>query len=227
MIEQIEEYAKHLCVNEEIMCWLKTAGKKAIKNEQANLQELEHILDFFVSSAAPARLQKMSLADAKRKAQQWSDANQKKGRNLVDGPSDIELIHDFFDGTKIVRLMTKAAFQREGFLMNHCAGGYNPDNENSKIYSYRDKDNLPHATFEVQAQDNEIIQIKGKGNGAIHPKYIHPILAFLKSVGMDIRPSDMVNLGYHHLHKAHLEFLKKIPGAWKQVAMINDEAYAF
>ena len=28
----------------------------------------------------------------------------------------------------------------------------------------------------------KIVQIKGKGNGAIHPKYLHPILSFLRSV---------------------------------------------
>lgn len=233
MIEQLEEYAKHLNANEEILSWLRTTGKKAMSKAFHSLKQsecasdIEHIIDFFVSSAAPARLQKMSIVDAKRKSSEWSKANQKKGRNLVDEIEDIETIHDFLDGTKIVCLKTKKAFQREGFFMSHCAGGYNPDNKNCKIYSYRDKENMPHATFEVQKQNNEIIQIKGKGNGPIHPKYIHPILAFLKSVGMDIRPNDMKNLGYYHIHKDHVEFLMNIPGAAKQMVMIGGEAYAF
>ncbi len=227
MIEQLEEYAKHLNANAEIIQWLKTTGQKALKTEQADASALEHILDFFVSSSAPIRLQKMSITDAKIKATEWSNANQKKGRNLIDSDDDIETIYDLKDGTKIVRLKTKKAFQREGFLMNHCAGGYSPDNQSRHIYSYRDKNNMPHATFEVQKENNEIIQIKGKGNGPIHPKYIHPILAFLKSVGMEIRPNDMVNLGYHHIHKDHIEFLSKISGTQKQMTMINGEAYAF
>lgn len=40
------------------------------------------------------------------------------------------------------------------------------------------------------------------------------------------RPNDMVNLGYHHLHESHLEFLKRIPNAWAQVVMIGGNAYA-
>lgn len=226
MIEQIEKYASHLSANAEILSWIQTTGKKAILKKLTNESDLEHVIDFFVSEAAPSRLQKMSFPDAKRKAKEWSEKNQKKGRNLTDSDKDIELVHDFLDGTKIVRLKTKKSFEREGFLMSHCVGGYSPMTSDMFIYSYRDSKNLPHATFEVRKNGGEIVQIKGKGNGPIHPKYIHPILAFLKLVGMDIRPNDMKNLGYHHIHKDHIEFLKTIKGAWEQVTVISGEAYA-
>lgn len=225
MIEQIENYANGIGANDEVKSWLSTAGKKALLAKKTNQTELEHIVDYLISSAAPKRLLKMSFIDAKRKAKEWSDRNQKKGKNLVDSNDDIEIIHDFLDGTKIVKLKTKKACQREGFLMSHCVGGYTPS-DNVHIYSYRDKKNIPHATFEVRKQNNEIVQIKGKGNGPIHPKYIHPILAFLKSIGMDIRPNDMSNLGFYHIDKAHLDFLKNYEEAWKQVIMLNGEAYA-
>lgn len=231
MIEQLQAYALHLNARDEVLNWLSTTGKKSYTKAFAGLRdltsELEHILDYLVSPAAPQRLQKMSYVDAKRKADEWSKANQKKGRNLVDSDEDMETVHDFLDGTRIVRLKTKKAFQREGFLMGHCVGGYNPDSANCHIYSYRDEKNMPHATFEVSKRENEIVQIKGKGNGAIHPKYIHPILAFLKVVGMDVRPRDMINLGYHHIHKEHIAFLKTSGAAWAQVVMISGEAYAF
>lgn len=231
MIEKLEEYAKHLNASAEVLGWLRTTGKKSYTKAFAGLRdltsELEHILDFLVSPVAPQRLQKMSYADAKRKAGEWSKTNQKKGRDIVDGADDIETIHDFLDGTRIVRLKTKQALQREGFLMGHCVGGYSPDSANCMIYSYRDEKNRPHATFEVSKRANEIVQIKGKGNGSIHPRYIHPILAFLKAVGMDVRPNDMANLGYHHVEKEHHEFLKRIPLAWKQTVMIGGEAYAY
>lgn len=226
MIEDLEKYAQGMGANNEVVSWLQTTGKKAIKLEKIGQTDMEHVLDFLVSSAAPSRLQKMSIENAKRKAEEWSKANQKKGSGFIDSDDDIETLHAFPDGTKIVKLKTKKAFQREGFFMSHCVGGYSPSTD-CLIYSYRDAKNLPHATFEVRKNNNEIVQIKGKGNGAIHPKYIHPILAFLETIGMKIRPNDMQNLGYHHLHKDHLEFLNNIPAARKQIAVINGEAYAF
>lgn len=177
--------------NSEVLHWLGTTGKKAITKKLTDVGGLEHILDFLNSDSAPSRLRKMSFKDAKRKSQEWSERNQKKGRDLIDANDDLELIHDFLDGNKIVRLTSKKAYQREGFLMNHCVGGYDPSESDCLIYSYRDSQNMPHATFEVRKNSEEIVQIKGKGNGPIHPKYIHPILAFLKSIGMEIRPYDM------------------------------------
>lgn len=232
MIKNLEKYAKHLNANQEVTFWLITTGQKALKKAFFSLQlpkvesEIEHILDYLISPAAPKRLQKMSYVDAKRKAEEWSKSNQKKGNNLEDSDDDIETIHDFLDGTKIVKLKTKRAFQREGFLMSRCAGGYSPDSKDCLIYSYRDAKNMPHATFEVRKNNNEIVQIKGKGNGSIHPKYIHPILAFLKTIGMEIRPNDMQNLGYYHIHKDLIEMLKMYDRASEQITMINGEAYA-
>jgi hypothetical protein len=224
-MESIWKYSFSLNANKEVHNWLDTVARAALKKNQTTESELEHILDYLVSDKAPTRLQKLNIKDAKRLAKEWSERNQKKGKNLKDSEDDIEIIHDFLDGTKIVRLKTKKAYEREGFLMSHCLGGYSVQSD-VLIYSYRDAKNLPHATFEVRKNNNEIIQIKGKGNGDIHPKYIHPILAFLKSIGMDIRPSEMKNLGYYHVPKDHLEFLKTTD-AWKQVTVINGEHYAY
>jgi len=225
MIQNILKYALLLNAKEEVFNWINTAAKNALLKQKITESELEHVLDYLVSSAAPPRLQKMSVVDAKRKTDEWAKANQKKGKNLSDSDDDVETIHDFFDGTRIVKLKSKKAYEREGFLMSHCVGGYNPSNYDCHIYSYRDAKNMPHATFEARKSGNQVVQIKGKGNGPIHPKYIHPILAFLKSIGMEIRSSDMKNLGYYHIHKDHLEFLQKSE-AWEQVCMINGEAYA-
>ncbi len=226
MTEQLLIYANHLGANSEVLTWLQTTGTKNLKKGVTTESEMEHILDYLVSSAAPTRLQKMAFQDAKRKATEWSTGQQKKGKNLKDEEEDLELVHDFLDGTRIVRLKTKKALQREGFLMGHCVGGYDASNSNQYIYSYRDAKNQPHATFEVQKANNEIVQIKGKGNGAIHPKYIHPILAFLKTIGMNIRPSDMSNLGYYHV-KSELLQLVKVYELEKQVVVLNGESYAY
>lgn len=149
----------------------------------------------------------MSYTQARESSIKWNKANQKKGRLIVDGDDDVETIHDFLDGTRIVKLKTKKAYQREGTLMAHCVGGYAPDT--TTIYSYRDKNNNPHATFQVEKSGKQIVQIKGKGNGSIHPKYIHPILTFLKTIGLDIRPNDMINLGYQHVSQDMEDMLRR------------------
>lgn len=224
-MDELIKYANGMNANDEVLFWLNTVGKSAAK-KGTSFSYIEHVIDYLVSSQAPPRLRKMSYLDAKRKADEWSAKNQKNGKNLVDTSDDIETIHDFLDGSKIVRLKTQKAFEREGFLMSHCVGGYSASSESCLIYSYRDKNNMPHATFEVQKRDKSINQIKGKGNGPIHPKYIHPILAFLKSIGMEIRPHDMQNLGYQHIHKDHLPYLQRITKASSQITTINGEAYA-
>lgn len=222
----LNAYAGHLNASNEVLGWLGTTGQKALKKAVLTESEMEHVLDYLVSTAAPSRLQKMSIEDAKRKAREWSEANQKRGRDLLDGVDDTAPIHAFDDGTRIVELKTQNSLKREGFLMSHCVGGYSLT-ATCAIYSYRDADNMPHATFEVQRADNEIMQIKGKGNGPIHPKYIQPILTFLTVIGMEIRSSDMTNLGYYHIDKFHLEFLNRFPMAMKQVTEISGEIYAF
>ena len=193
----MKEYALAMGANEEVLMWCDTVLAAKSQKSGINQTEAEHIIDYLVSDAAPSRLRKMSYEQAKSNAEKWTKANQKKGRDIVDGDEDLELIHDFLDGTRIVKLLTKKSYQREGFLMRHCLGAYDPDN--TIIYSYRDANNDPHATFEVSTSNGEIFQIKGKGNGSIHPKYINPILTFLMSIGKQVRPSDMKNLGYYHV----------------------------
>jgi hypothetical protein len=201
------EYAKAINARQEVLEWCSTVLASRMKKYKVDQGEAEHILDYLASDAAPLRLRKMSYKQALESSVKWTKANQKKGRNIVDGDDDLEVIHDFGDGSRIVRLLTKSAYTREGHFMKHCVGGYDPSN--STIYSYRDKKNEPHATFEVSKRDNQIVQIKGKGNGAIHPTYINPIMTFLKSINFEIRPNDMRNLGYIHISKEFEDILTR------------------
>lgn len=186
---------------EEVLHWCRTTLASRLTpregRELPTQSEVEHVLDYLLSSAAPTRLRRMSYEQARRGAEKWVRANRKRGRHIEETEADIQVLHEFADGSRIVRLLTKQAYEREGFLMSHCLGGYNP--ETTEIYSYRDTRNKPHATFEVSRNGKQIVQIKGKGNGAIHPRYIEPILAFLKLIGKELRPSEMSNLGYYHL----------------------------
>lgn len=223
-MKQILAYANQLSATDEIINWLNTTAKKAIQKQNTTLESLEHIVDFLVSNQAPNRLQKMSIEQATRKAKEWSESNQKKGKDLIDSDEDIEVIHRFSDQSTIVKLKTKNAYKREGFLMSHCLGGYDIK-EGVEIYSYRDKQNMPHATFELRKNQGEVIQIKGKGNGDIHPKYIEPILTFLEKVGQTIRPSEMKHLGYYHVTKEQLEILKYYETKNEKIVDVRGECY--
>jgi len=224
-LESYVNYANGMGANAEVLAWIGTAVGAAIKKrKKLDSGELEHIIDFLVSEAAPKRLQKMSIAQAKASAEKWSKANQKKGRGIKDGPDDVQTIHQYADGSRIVELLTEKAYKREGFFMSHCLGGYSVKDD-IQIYSYRDAGNMPHATFEVQKSGGQVSQIKGKGNGPIHPKYIMPILDFLTSIGKAPRPAEMKNLGYYEVDRAHLEFVRSIAGAEKSLAVIYGVCY--
>lgn len=221
------DYAKALGASGEVSEWIGAVLAKRSEQKGLDKTEAEHVLDYLASGSAPARLRRMSYEQAKTSADKWSKANQKHGRNITEKASDVETIHDFYDGSRIVRLLTKNALQREGFLMSHCVGGYNPDSEDIHIYSYRDKKNIPHATFEVQKKNSQIAQIKGKGNGPIHPRYIHPILTFLQSIGLNVRAGEMANLGYHHIPEEIIHLVRAIDGSKQQIQNIFGEKYLY
>lgn len=226
MLDKYLEYAKGMGSREEVILWLNQIVGAAIKKKKrVDQSEIEHVIDYLSSPAAPVRLMKMSMAQAKESADKWSSANQKKGRSIVDTDADLQTLHQYPDGSKIVKLVSKKAYEREGFFMSHCLGGYKVSKD-IEIYSYRDAKNMPHATFEVRRNGGEVVQIKGKGNGPIHPRYILPILDFLSSIGQKPRPSEMKNLGYYHIDQAHHEFVKGIVGSEKYLTAIHGELYA-
>ena len=130
----------------------------------------------------------MSYKQACSNTEKWNKALIKKGNNIIESDSDTEIIKDFGDGFKIVKLISVNAFEREGFLMRHCVSSY--FGSNSEIYSLRDKNNMPHCTME------EDRQIKGKANGSISPKYVGYIVAFIQEMGMTVGDNEMENLGY-------------------------------
>lgn len=226
-INEYLSYAKGLGAKYEVLAWIDLIlGAAEKKNKLPNQTEAEHIIDFLCSDKAPKRLMKMSIKQAQEAADSWTKTNQKKGKNLIEDSDDTETIHLYADGSRIAKLISEKAYKREGFLMSHCLGGYSIKSD-VEIYSYRDSKNQPHATFEVRRTGNEIMQIKGKGNGPIHPKYIMPILDFLTSIGQKPRPSEMINLGYYHIDKYQLDLIKNIKDWEKQITTIHGEIYAY
>lgn len=226
MIEADVEYAKGLGASDEVIEWCGAVLKAQCKKEPPSVEEREHIIDYLISADAPKRLRKMSYAQAKESAKKWSEANQKRGRKTIEKDGDTEVLMDLGDGTVIVKLLTKAAYEREGFLMRHCLGGYSPGS--SDVYSLRDKDNEPHVTFEITKGGDSVQQVKGKGNGSIHPRYIDPTLSFLKKMGIEVRTSEMKNLGYYHVTDAAkkvFELFVDAAGNGPAYSHIGEESY--
>ena len=187
------QYSQTINANEEVIYWISHNLTNYLKDNPENQDEIEHILDYMSSKDAPKKLKGMSYKEADSNAKKWTLTQQKKGEHIKETEKDTKMILDFKDGFKIVKLIGENAFKREGYLMRHCVSNYY--NKDTEIFSLRDKDNIPHCTMEKNKQ------IKGKGNGDIHPRYIDYVVQFLKHIGMTVGDNEMKHLGYINISK--------------------------
>lgn len=158
--------AKSLTHNENIQNWINTVCKNEIKkiynrchyenngnyySERYQFKnELEHIIDYLNSSRAPKRILQLSYQDAHRLSQEWIVWLNKKSSTYED-ENDIEVMCDLSDGYKLVSLITKQAYKREGKLMEHCVANHSID---TMVYSVRTPENIPVCTIEIGKYDN-------------------------------------------------------------------------
>ncbi|MDE2031396.1 MAG: PcfJ domain-containing protein [Patescibacteria group bacterium] len=182
------KYAENMEANKKVISWCKTTLNNVLKRYTPTIEEVEHVIDYLVSDKAPIKLHMVSYIQAVAKAYQWSENLQKQASEITESKKDTKVVLDFKDGFKIVQLIGKNAYQREGNLMRNCVASYY--GRDTEIYSLRDKFNNPHCTMEKNQQ------IKGKGNGDIHPKYVDYVVQFLEWAGMKVRDSEMAHLGY-------------------------------
>lgn len=188
-----------LATKDEVSYWISHNLKNYLDKPSTheNISEIEHIIDFLNSDKAPARLKKMSYEEALNRAEKWVKAMVKKGHNVVEEEGvDFEVVIDFKDGFKLIRLMSEKSFKKEGYLMSHCVADY--FDKGSRIYSLRDSKGGAHCTLEIPEEGDSFYQCKGKGNGPIHHKYISYIIETMKHFNIDIRDSEMSNLGYFY-----------------------------
>ena len=168
---------------------------KHLEKNPENQTEIEHILDYLYSTKKKFEL--VGYKTISEKAMKWSEKLQNsasiKNKEIED--KDFSVVKEWKkDGFRFVKLISKEAYAREGKIMSHCVSSY--FGEDDEIYSLRDKNNLPHATLSKSSQ-----QIKGKGNGLIHPKYIKYVVEFLGFLKIEVRDSEMKNLGYANVEK--------------------------
>jgi len=186
MNEELLKYAKGMNANKKVLTWL----DKNVKSEYPQGQ-VEHIIDYLIQAKD---FKDTTYNRVSKRALKWVENMNKKGDKIAEVEGDVEAIKDFKDGFKFVKLISENSYKREGFMMGSCVGGY--FGKDDVIYSLRDKNNKPHATLSSNS-----MQIKGYGNGSIHPKYVKYNVEMLEELGMDVRDNEMKNLGYYNVSK--------------------------
>lgn len=204
----IRKYLVNPELKAEVKYWIQHNLTNYLKNNEENQTEIEHIIDYLQSDMAPERLRKMSYSQAKSNASKWNELLQKRASSIQENEDDVKPFIKFKSGFRFVQLVGENAFKREGAEMRHCVASYY-NKSNTKVYSLRDVFNKPHCTIEVVG-DNNIQQIKGKGNGSIHPNYIGKVVKFLEKLNVPVRTSELQNLGYTDLTEVDRDFTKFI-----------------
>jgi hypothetical protein len=133
---------------------------------------LGHVVDYFQSRDEEylSKLAKKSYsfvygqeisawdAELRRTGTKSSSSGFREGR-------DYNIIYKLPNGYKIISALTDAVCKYEGDKLGHCAGQYRP----GQIWGLWSPENVTHATLEYEG--NNIKQIKGYANRAVHPKY--------------------------------------------------------
>ncbi len=186
----------------KIIARAKDTQKKYEKNPQAkgnkNQEKPRIRMDYLKTSDEYNSFKKVL-----QQAQKWHE-------NIATGSKfkkyDAELYKESLEGTKpemdladgmyVVRLTTPEALDFESEYMGHCVGKGMYDkgvkDGSIKIYSLRDENGEPHATFEVHG--NLIEQCKGKQDKAPVAKYRPYVQEFVRTKKFDIG-GDMQNIG--------------------------------
>ena len=110
--------------------------------------QAEHIVDWLDSDDSPKKIARMSVPQALEGSKKWQEKLNKIKAVKVD-EQFIELAFQPTDPQfRIVKLVGKEAFEREGNLMRHCVASYF-GRSNCTIFSLRDSKNEPHCTIEL------------------------------------------------------------------------------
>lgn len=147
-------------------------------------EKLIHCLDFLKSldDKSLENANRMSIQDVEVKSKEWLEKlllNEESKQDL----ENTETIISFDDGWKIVKLLNKAAYRREGKLMRHCVGSYNVSS--SQIYSLRNENNMPYITIEVRG--TYVSQVQSKGTSQI--KWGKYLVSFFEKFNLTINCS--------------------------------------
>lgn len=189
--------------------WLLDALKKGQEVWMVGLEKplrdkIQHALDWMKSDAAPERLDRLTVPEALKQADAWTQALlKKKDLEITEGGE--KTIKQYPDGYSWREMASEAALGREGKLMGHCVGGYwkNVASGEVSIWSLRDPNNQPHCTVELHPGAQFVRQIKGKQNASVVKKYHGYVKDLLndKLAGWEVDSSELGNAGMFYLEK--------------------------
>lgn len=126
-----------------------------------------------------------------------------KGRDILLNESQEKLIKTLSDGYSLVELLSPEALDRESAYMQHCIGNGGYDfkvgEEDFRYISLRDSSNKPHATMELERDEDgslEIIQFQGKQNQPPVQKYCDVLVPYFKEENFRLSRSVKKRLPY-------------------------------
>ncbi len=178
--------------------WLDLRGPSARR-----LESQLHAIGFYFHSLKGGsqylRLDRIAFPDALAAAYRFRALIGERERRGQDNT-----LLDFEDGFRFALLCNETDLAKEGDRMSHCAGDYGYEiDHRSDIDSMRDRRNRPHVTIEILGS-RRVVQIKGKANGPVAPRYRKYVVAFINRMGLDVtgdrenagltfRPLDLAN----------------------------------
>lgn len=207
--------------------WLDKAIERGEKVWHVNFSrptnnKIQHVLDWFRSGAAPEKLDRLTVPEAFKQSDAWTQKFLKKKVDEEEAGVGEKIIKQYDDGYSWREMISEASLAREGKLMGHCAGGYwkNVESGQVAIWSLRDKKNEPHCTMELHPGTEYIQQIKGKQNAAVVPQY-HPYVKDILNDNLSGWSFDYNELGNAGLFEKNgkifdIEDLKKDPELLKK-----------
>jgi hypothetical protein len=124
--------------------------------------ELPNVLDWF--HATHPDLTRFSIPEAIDAATTWHAAL--PAGSLPSGLEPGIVVARWADGATLQRLVTRRAVEDEGKAMRHCVGSHWSDVARGvAVFSYRDVEGNPQATFEVESQ--RLSDLEGFKNGVL------------------------------------------------------------
>ena len=177
--------------------WVQTVVRKQMAEpERASRDDIEHVIDWINSDEGPKTTRGLSWEHAVMHSQAWTIAINKRNSLIAETEEDTQVVLQVGNGLRWVLLLTERAYKREGVQMGHCIGNGGYFQKNTENYSLRDVVGKSHATLEVTKKGDKILQLQGKSNKGIHPKYIQAVLAMHEHIKAPMTPHLLSKLGY-------------------------------